>query len=186
MKDKLLRILSLVTGILMILGGLYALFHGRQVVGTISGLLGICALIAGAVLICIKLFSYDALEKGGFLMADGIILVLVGILLMNTSILRSLGKLVFIVIGLVLAYNAVQSLIMALSSKKNDGGWFVPRIVFCVLMLLVGIWVFMNAGKAFDDVAGIVIGVFFIVRGANSVSDWIGREKYRKNFSYLD
>ena len=187
MKEKLLNILSLLSGILMILAGIYAVFNGGAAVGTFSWIIGLAALIAGIVSVLFRIMiTQNSALIGGLLSADGVILIIVGLLLMNTSILRGLGKLLFIGIGIILIFNAVQSLMGAFSSKKNSDGWFIPRIIFCVLLLLVGIWVFTNAGKAFDETAGLIIGVYFISHGATSISDWIGRRRYNRNFGYLD
>ncbi len=186
-KDSVFGILWLISGLAMIIVGITALFSGGVVVGTVSKLIGICAVICGIISILARIMiSSIAGAEGRLMSVDSILLIVVGILFLNTGILRAIGKFMFIIIGAVIIYNAVQSLFSAFKSRKNDDGWFLPRIIASVLLLMAGIWVFSNAGRVFADMAGLVAGVYFIFHGLEVVNDWIGRERYRRNFAHLD
>lgn len=185
--DSVLRILWLLSGLAMVIVGVIALFNGHGVIGALSKVIGLCAIICGIVMIAVRFKIRSAAGAEAHLMSiDSLILIVIGILFMNTRILNSLGKLMFIIIGIVMIYNAIESLVAAVNSRRNEEGWFVPRIVVAILLLIAGIWVFSNAGRVFSDMAGLVVGIYFIVHGVGVVSDWIGREKYRRNFAYLD
>ncbi|MGN0691827.1 MAG: DUF308 domain-containing protein [Oscillospiraceae bacterium] len=185
--DGILRILWLLSGLAMVVVGVVALFNGHGVVGTLSKLIGICAIICGVVSIVVRIKMSNITGSDAHLMSvDSLILIVIGFLFINTRILNGLGKLMFIIIGIVMIFNAVESLVAAFNSRRGEEGWFAPRIVVAVLLLIAGIWVFSNAGRVFSDMAGLVVGIYFIVHGAGAVSDWIGRERYRRNFAYLD
>lgn len=185
--DSILRILWLLSGLAMVVVGVIALFNGHGVIGALSKLIGICAIICGIVSIIVRIKMSSITGSDAHLMSvDSLILIVIGFLFMNTRILNGLGKIMFIIIGIVMIFNAVESLISAFNSRRNEEGWFVPRIVVAVLLLIAGIWVFSNAGRVFSDMAGLVVGIYFIAHGAGAVSDWIGRERYRRNFAYLD
>lgn len=186
-KDTVLRIFLLLSGLALIIVGVVSVFHGYGVIGAISKVIGICAIISGIIslVVRVKLESVAGVQAH-FMSVDSIILIVIGILFLNTRLLNSLGKIMFIIIGIIIIYDAVESLFSAFQSRKNDEGWFLPRIVVAALLLIAGIWVFCNAGKVFADMAGIIVGIYFISRGIQIVNDWIGDERYRKNFSYLD
>lgn len=185
--DSVLRILWLFSGLAMAVVGVIALFNGHGVVGALSKVIGICSIICGIVVILVRIkISSITGAEAHMMSVDSLILIGIGILFLNTRILNGLGKLMFIIIGIVMIYNAVQSLVAAFNSRRNEEGWFAPRIVVAILLLIAGIWVFSNAGRVFSDMAGLVVGIYFIVHGGGIVSDWIGREKYRRNFACLD
>lgn len=186
-KDTALRILLLVSGIALIIVGAVAVFHGYGVVGAISKVIGVCAIISGIISLIVRMKLESVVgAQAHFMSVDSIILIVIGVLFLNTRLLNSLGKIMFIVIGVIIIYNAVESLFSAFQSRKNEEGWFIPRIIVAILLLIAGIWVFCNAGKVFADMSGIIVGIYFISRGVQIVNDWIGDERYRKNFSYLD
>ena len=171
----------------MIILGIYSIFRGGAVVDTVSWLLGLGAIISGIVTLIVRFTRKSVFGSDGkWLSLDSIFLIVLGIILMNTGLLRALGKIMFIILGIILVYNAVQSLIAAISGRHNNDGWFAPRIFFSVILLLVGIWVFTNAGRVFTDMSGIIAGIFFITHGVGTINDWIGRVRYNKYFSYLD
>lgn len=186
-KDTVFGILRLISGLAMTVVGIYAIFNGHAVVGTTSKIIGICAIVCGIVSIAARIKISSIIGMDAHMRSvDSILLILLGLLFMNTRILNSLGKIMFIIIGLVIIFNAVESLTSALAGRKNNDGWFIPRIITSVLLLIAGIWVFSNAGQVFSDMAGIVVGIYFISHGIETVTDWIGRERYRRNFAYLD
>ncbi len=186
-KDTALRCLLLLSGIALTVVGVIALFNGHGVVGAVSKAIGIAAVISGIISMAarIKLDSYVG-AQAHFMSADSIILIVIGIIFLNTRILVGMGRLMFVIIGLIMIFHAVESLFSALVSIKNDEGWFIPRIVVGILLLAAGIWVFCNAGRAFTDMAGVIAGIYFITGGLRIINDWIGKERYRKNFSFLD
>ena len=183
----LLRVLWLVSGIVMTLFGVYAVFNGTRVLGTVSRWLGMGALISGIITVLTRLSNKQVTKKSGRLMYfDSLFLIIIGVMLMNTRILERLGKIMFVILGVVIIYHAIQSLAAAMESKSDNDGWFAPRMIFCVLLIAVGVWILFNARKAFTSTFGLTVGIFFISHGISTINDWIGREKYRKNFSFLD
>lgn len=185
--SKIFGVLWPITGAAMIILGIYSIFRGGAVVDTVSWLLGLGAIISGIVTLIVRFTRKSVFGSDGkWLSLDSVFLIVLGIILMNTGLLRALGKIMFIIIGIILVYNAVQSLIAAISGRHNKDGWFAPRIIFSVILLLVGIWVFTNAGRVFTDMSGIIAGIFFITHGVGTLNDWIGRVRYNKYFAYLD
>lgn len=185
--SKALGILWPLSGLAMIIFGIVSVFNGGNVVGTISDLLGFAALISGIISLGVRLVGKRAFGSDGkWLSVDSVLLIALGIILINTRLLESLGSIVFVVIGIIIIYNSVQSLIAAAASKSRDDGWFIPRIVMGIILLCVGIWVLFNSRRLFNDISGLIVGIYFISHGVTSINDWIGRIKYNKNFAYLD
>ena len=129
LSKKILRILWLASGILMICAGVYSLFHGATVIGTISRVLGVCAIAAGITSLLVKLaFSMVSGRSGGLALIGSVVLILFGILLFSTRLMMSLGKIMFVIVGIILIYEAVQSLSAAFATKESEGKWFLSRV----------------------------------------------------------
>ncbi|MCR5167428.1 MAG: DUF308 domain-containing protein [Oscillospiraceae bacterium] len=187
LSKKILRILWLASGILMICAGVYSLFHGATVIGTISRVLGVCAIAAGITSLLVKLaFSMVSGRSGGLALIGSVVLILFGILLFSTRLMMSLGKIMFIIVGIILIYEAVQSLSAALATKESEGKWFLSRVIVSCLLALVGIWILTNARRVFVSVAGLIVGAYFVVHGIWIILDWVGNTKYNANFGFLD
>ena len=100
-KKVVLLVLWLISGIGMIVVGILALIHRKETINTISGFLGVCALITGVITLIIRILQAKRLGKSSFSL-DIVIWLALGFLLLNTGLFNKLGKLVFIIGGIIL------------------------------------------------------------------------------------
>lgn len=178
--------LWLAGGIAMVIMGIAAIFNRDKAMEAVSSFLGVCALITGIVTLGVRITQLKMFGRNGrFLCMDGIIWLLISILLFNTSILNKLGKLAFIIGGVIILYEGVRSFHDALKDKQ-DQDWYIPRIIFSVIFAAVGLFVIFRAEWIFKNVVVFSIGIYFIIHGASIIYDWIGRYRYFRNFRNLD
>ena len=170
-KKKLaLLILWLIAGIGMVVIGIFAFINRQQTVDAVSGVLGVCALITCIVTAGIR-FSQAKFTL------DWLLWLAIALLLFNTKILQKVGSFTFIIIGIVVACEGARAFVYAFKNS-DDKHWYVPRIIFSIIITILGVVVVFNSEKIFRGMTVLAVGIFFIVHGLNILNDWIGRAKY--------
>ncbi len=183
-KQLAALVIWLIAGIAMIIIGIVALLNRSRTMETVSGALGACSLITGIITIMVRIFQGRTTGKNKFSL-DGIIWLVLAFLLFNTDILNKLGKIAFVIGGIILLLEGIRSLAAAVR-EKSDEEWYVPRILFSVAFMVLGIVVIMNAQTIFESMIVLAIGIYFIIQGTIILYEWIGRAKYFRNFRGLD
>lgn len=176
-KKQLAVLLIWVTaGISMVIAGIFALFNHDKTISAISGVLSVLALIAGILTVIVRIFQVR-IQGYNRISADFLIWFVAAFLLHNTNILNKLGKIAFIVGGAGILFEGIRSFAAAFASR-NEHHWFIPRISFSVLFIILGIIVICNAESIFTNMLVMSVGIFFIVHGFSILSDWLERAKY--------
>ena len=179
-KKVILLVLWLISGIGMIVVGIQALIHRKETISTISGFLGVCALITGVITLIIRILQAKRLGKSSFSL-DIVIWLALGFLLLNTGLFNKLGKLVFIIGGIILTCEGIRAFI---ASQKNpdDKEWYIPRMIFSGAFVILGVIVIINAESIFTNLTALAVGIYFIIHGTELLYEWLGRAKYFYNF----
>lgn len=177
-------VLWFAAGAAMVITGVLALINHAKTVNAVSGVLGVCALITGIITLLVRFYQLKVSGKRAFSL-DGLIWIVIALLLFNTNILSKLGKLAFIIGGVVMLVQGVRSFFAA-RRAKSESEWYIPRMIFSVIFIALGIIVIANAQRIFEGMIVLAIGVYFIVHGTIILYDWIGRAKYFHNFIGLD
>lgn len=172
-KSIITLVLWGIGGLSMVITGICAFIAGWHVSAAISAVLGIAALITGGITLLIRLKEK---RDSSVMRFDWVIWFVLGILLLTTKILSAVGGIAFVVIGIALVLQGVNSFRLALSDKKP------VKFIFSVIFVLVGVWMIFNASAIFDQVVAKVIGVYLIVHGAYLLYDWLGQVRYFRNF----
>ena len=179
-KKVILLVLWLISGIGMIVVGILALVHRKETISTISGFLGVCALITGVITLIIRILQAKRLGKSSFSL-DVVIWLALGFLLLNTGIFNKLGKLVFIIGGIILTCEGVRAF-MASQKNADDKEWYIPRMIFSGAFVILGVIVIINAESIFTNLTALAVGIYFIIHGTELLYEWLGRAKYFYNF----
>lgn len=176
----LFLLLWLISGIGMIVVGIMAVLNRAKAISTISGFLGVCALITGVITLILRITQVKRLGKSsiGF---DILIWLALGILLINTGLLNKLGKLVFVIGGIILACEGVRAF-FACQRNKDEKEWYIPRMIFSAAFVILGIIVVVNAERIFTNLTALAVGIYFIIHGTELLYEWIGRAKQFYNF----
>ncbi|MGN0637928.1 MAG: DUF308 domain-containing protein [Huintestinicola sp.] len=175
-KKMVFLLLWLISGIGMVIVGIMAVINREKAIGAISGFLGVCALITGVITLILRISQVKRLGKRniGF---DIVIWLALGFLLLNTGLLNKLGKLVFIIGGITLICEGVRAF-AACQRNKDEKEWYIPRMIFSGVFVVLGIIVVVNAEKIFTHLIPLAVGIYFIIHGTELLYEWIGRAKH--------
>ncbi|MDY3791481.1 MAG: DUF308 domain-containing protein [Oscillospiraceae bacterium] len=179
-KKMIFLLLWLISGIGMIVVGIMAVVNRTKAISTISGFLGVCALITGIITLILRIAQVERLGKRNIGL-DIVIWLALGFLLLNTSILNKLGKLAFIIGGVILICEGVRAF-AACRRNKDEKEWYIPRMIFSAAFVVLGIIVVVNAERIFTNLIPLAVGIYFIIHGTELLYEWIGRAKHFYNF----
>ena len=179
-KKMIFLLLWLISGIGMIFVGIMAVVNRTKAISTISGFLGVCALITGIITLILRIAQVERLGKRNIGL-DIVIWLALGFLLLNTSILNKLGKLAFIIGGVILICEGVRAF-AACQRNKDEKEWYIPRMIFSAAFVVLGIIVVVNAERIFTNLIPLAVGIYFIIHGTELLYEWIGRAKHFYNF----
>ena len=172
----LLLLLWLISGIGMVIVGVMAVINREKAIGAISGFLGVCALITGIITLVLRISQVKRLGKRNIGL-DIVIWIALGILLLNTRLLNKLGKLVFVIGGVILVCEGIRAF-FACQKNKDEKEWYIPRMIFSSAFVVLGIIVVVNAEKIFSNLIPLAVGIYFIIHGTELLYEWIGRAKH--------
>ncbi|MGN1106484.1 MAG: DUF308 domain-containing protein [Huintestinicola sp.] len=175
-KKLIFLLLWLISGIGMVVVGIMAVINREKAIGAVSGFLGICALITGVITLILRIAQVKRLGKRNIGL-DIFIWLALGFLLLNTGILNKLGKLAFIIGGITLICEGVRAF-AACQKNKDEKEWYVPRMIFSAVFVILGIIVVVNAEAIFKNLTALSIGIYFIIHGTELLYEWIGRAKH--------
>jgi len=182
---KIFMLAWLLVGVAMAVMGVAALFNGQKTLAAISTALGVVSLLAAILITLVRIFQWRFYGSGKIFKLDGLIWLVAAILLFNTPILARLGKLLFIIVGILVIAAGIRSLYRAIVNKGGET-LFVPGIIFSAVLILLGGYVVLNAQKLFLDTTAVVFGLFFIFHGASLILDWVGQVRYDRNFKEVE
>ncbi|MBP1547610.1 MAG: hypothetical protein J6A37_13575 [Oscillospiraceae bacterium] len=179
-KQIILLFLWFLSGGGMIAAGVYALIHREEAIGRISGFLGICAIATAVITLVLRIGQVKRLGKRNIGL-DILIWFLLGFLLLNTDIFNRLGKLAFVIWGIVLICEGIRAF-FACQRNREEKGWYIPRMIFSAVFVMLGIINITNAQELFTHLTAFAVGVYFIIHGTELLYEWIGRVKHFYNF----
>ena len=165
MKNILFRVLWLISGLLLIALGIYFILDPTFTLLSLAVLIGVSMLISGIVDIVIFAVKRDYIAGAGWILADGIITLLMSLfLLFNSVITASVLPFIF---GMWVIFTGVSKLISSFDLKKigvRGWGWF---IFIGLLEIALGFASFVTpvAGIAI----GIIVGISLIMQGSVAI-----------------
>lgn len=170
------RILWLASGILLVIAGIWCLCTPGQVVADIAYILGAFTLISGVLSLAAYLLSGAGTLGGGWMLADGLITVLLGVLLLaNQWLVASLLPYVF---SVWIGFSGITRLILGADLRKvGSRRWWLMTLegAICLAFGLLSLFRPVTSAVAI----GIFSGIFLILSGISILNDffWIHRIK---------
>ena len=167
MREFLSRIKAdfLLSSVICIALGIVFIIWRASVLEVVANILAVVLIIVGAIYVC---SFFMRIITNGLSVAMGLIVLAVGIWFMIQP--RIVVELIPIVIGLVLIFHSIRSIIEAIDARKYGyGGWNIG-LVFSIISLVCGIICVTNA---FDlmKTATAIVGVILIFNGISNI--WI-------------
>ena len=142
----------------------------------VANVLAVVLIIIGVVYMCSYFLN---IVTNGFSAMLGLVVLAVGIwFLVQPKVVVSL---IPIVIGLVLIFHSIRSIIEAVDARKYGyGGWSVG-LIFSVISLIFGIICVTNAFDVMKT-ATVVVGIILIFNGVSNI--WITSRATKAESSY--
>lgn len=165
-----LKALRLILGILMVGVGVYAVCNPGATILSLSMLLGIVMLVSGVFNISIYLKMRDWVFGGGWVLAEGLISTLVGLLML---LYRQDAAIVLpILFSMWIMFEGVTRIFNALDLKRLlASGWGVMLTVG-ILLVALSFLSFFNPDVAAFTIS-LLVGGFLITDGISSIMMWI-------------
>lgn len=178
-KMLIYAILCLAGSLMLIIMGVNAMLHSREAMETISGLLGLCSLAAAIVTAAARIMKAGSVKE---ISLDFLLWIFLAILLFSTNILRGLGSIAFIIIGVGLILKGIRNFAFM---KQTESGSPVTKL-FGLIPIVIGVLVIFNSGLIFEKLLVFSIGLFLTGYGISLGYEGIGRIRYFRNFRGLD
>ncbi|MGN1090323.1 MAG: hypothetical protein ACI4Q6_07975 [Huintestinicola sp.] len=178
-KKLIYAILCLAGSLMLIIMGVNTMLHSREAMETISGLLGLCSLAAAVVTAAARIMKAGSVKE---ISLDFLLWIFLAILLFNTNILRGLGSIAFIIIGVGLILKGIRNFAFM---KQTESGSPVTKL-FGIIPMVIGVLVIINSGLLFEKLFVLAIGLFLTGYGISLGYEGIGRIRYFRNFRGLD
>ncbi len=162
-----MKIVTIVVGVLLMLTGVWCLANPGTLFLSLAFIIGSVMLISG----CSQIFFYLSMdkrvEKGGWIVVDGILTAILGVIVLSNQLISDAMVPVFF--GMWILFTSIMRIMMALQKKasEDDKGWGWMFTVG-ILGALAGIYAFYNPILAGIAIV-ILVGVFFMIQGINAL-----------------
>ena len=167
MREFLSRIKAdfLLSSVICIALGIVFIIWRATVLEVVANILAVVLIIVGAIYVC---SFFMRIITNGLSVAMGLIVLAVGIWFMIQP--RIVVELIPIVIGLVLIFHSIRSIIEAIDARKYGYGAWNVGLIFSVISLVFGILCVTNAFNIMKT-ATVVVGIILIFNGVSNI--WI-------------
>lgn len=157
----------LLTGILLIIAGIYSFFHPLAALAALALILGIVFIVAGVG----YLAAFFAGGRSGWFLALGLLDILVGIVFVS-NLRQTIAVLPFMFAFWCLFSGSVQISAAVQTRKIMPEMWLWP-LISGIVGVIVGFWIL------FDPLAGavaitILLGVYLLISGIASILEYAG------------
>lgn len=162
MDTTLSRVLWIISGVLLTLCGICCIINPGIGAQTLSVFLGLALLVSGIIDIVLFARLHVVLPQPGWILADGIITVLMALFLLGNNWLVTIS--LPILFGMWLLFTGISRFVGSFDLKKlgvRGWGWFT---FLAVLLVVFGILAVIKPVAATMAI-GIIIGVSLIVNG---------------------
>ncbi len=166
MSNLFSRVLWVLSGILLVVAGIFAIANPAAALTSLAFLIGLSMLISGVIDIVIYARGYALLAGAGWILADGILTVILSLFLLFKQVVTA-AVLPF-VFGMWIIFTGVSRAIGSFDLKRlgvRGWGWF---LALGIVLVVLGLLCFCKPLAAAVAI-GILVGVVLILEGAVAV-----------------
>lgn len=175
-----MRILTIISGILMLLAGLWCFANPGASFMSLAFILGVVMIIAGLTGAVNYFTEKNRNAEGGWVIAESILTFILGcIVILNQIVIEAM---VLIFFGMWLLFSGCLRIVAAFQLRKLKEKSWHWTLVFGILASVVGLYAFINPLTLGLSVV-LIVGIFFIVQGANVLVIGIHMPHKKKYFS---
>ena len=169
MKPGVSKTLWLISGILLIFDGVLAIVAPSSILLSLTIVFGLAMFISGALSIVIYIFCFRNLYGAGWLLAEGILTILLGLFVLCDQVVTI--NVIPYIFGLWTVFSGVTRTVDSLEIKRfGVKGWYWMTLVG-VASILLGFISFIRPVIAIQ-IIGITMGLVFLVQGAAALFMW--------------
>ena len=159
-----MRFLTVVTGILFIIGGVYIVAMEGITFLSVAFLVGVLFMVAGTVEVLSHSAHRGEGEEGTWILIDGLTTFALGALILLDKI--SADIVVPQVLGLWVLITGIRNVVRAWEHLDVRNSFFYDHLLVGILNILVGLYVFFDA-DIFHLTAITLVGMCIVVQGIN-------------------
>ena len=174
-----LRALWLISGILLVVFGIYALFHPAQTLLSMTMFLGIATVLSGVFSIAAYIWQRGELFGGGWILLDGILDTLLGIFLLVYPTSAIVASVLLTLLSLWIAFKGITMIFHSIQIKSFDSHWGTP-LGIGILLLLFGLLSLFQPIVAATTIS-VILGTLLISGGIEVIVHWWMMHKFRKS-----
>ncbi|HIW21297.1 MAG TPA: DUF308 domain-containing protein [Candidatus Dorea intestinavium] len=165
-----MKLLTIIMGILLILGGIACIFMPGITFLNIAWILGICFLIIGVHIILAYFRNKERLNASIWDLISGGLTVIFGVLLLTNIYAKFLTE-AMIIYGFViwLLATGAMRIIASLALKRNEFSHWIWMFLVGVLTLIIGLYALFHP-QVTARVLGYLIGILVMIQGVNLLS----------------
>ena len=162
-NNAVIRALWIISGILLLIAGVYILINPAAGVASMALLLGIIMLLSGIVDIVVFARWHKLITGAGWIFADGILTIVLSLFLMFNQILAAAA--LPLIFSMWLLFTGISRIVGSVDIKKagvRGWGWFLALGIIVTVLGIVSL---------FEPLATLItmtilVGLNFIVQGA--------------------
>lgn len=159
-----MRILTIATGIMMMLTSVWCFAVPGAVYAAIAFILGSVMVFAGLSGAFAYFFAHERSVGAPWILAESILTFLLGCLvLMNQLAIDAVIPMFF---GMWVLFSGVLRIMASFALRKAENRLWILVLVFGLLSTVVGIYAFFNPAMAALAIV-LLIGIFFLMQGVN-------------------
>lgn len=165
-----MKLLTIIMGILLIIGGIACIFMPGITFLNIAWILGICFLIIGVHIILAYFRNKERLNASIWDLISGGLTVIFGVLLLTNIYAKFLTE-AMIIYGFViwLLATGAMRIIASLALKRNEFSHWIWMFLVGVLTLIIGLYALFHP-QVTARVLGYLIGILVMIQGVNLLS----------------
>jgi membrane protein HdeD len=162
-----MRILTLISGAIFILAGIFCFANPGATILSLAFVLGCTMLFFGICGIMTYLYNRKLHEVSGWILEETIITLVLSVIVLSNQIVTDAVIPVFF--GMWIMFSGIQRVAAAFALKEKDSRIWSFSLIFGALSVLGGIYAFVNPVMA-NLAMPILIGIFFLIQGLNTIT----------------
>lgn len=159
-----MRILTIVSGIMLILTGLWCFANQGVTFAGLAFVLGLVMLLNGIIGVVAFIKMKDRLERMEWALSEAILAIILGCVVLSNQLVTDLIIIMFF--GMWMLFSGCNQIVGALVLKRQDDISWNWTIGLGIISALAGIYSFYNSSFA-GLTLGILVGIFFLIQGCN-------------------
>lgn len=165
-----MKILTIIMGIILTVGGFYALASPVSTFASIGWVIGVLLLIAGINIIADYFMMRKSKAMGAGDLLGGILTIALSLLILYGQFTRIvLDAFIIIAFGIWVLITGIIRIVAGLNHRKMGDSFWLWIVLLGVLSVILGVYGFFNP-MVFAFAIGWMIGFFIIMQGINLMS----------------